>query len=171
LGIRQQALGSDPDARAQRGDRKAFAAQSADWLSRGGDPDRLSRRRSPRRDIDLLWEELGGRTPAIAVAVLDEDFESAGAHDRSRGTLDVELYFVSSHRRELTEGRTVMDAGAAASNARDPGFDAALELAWQFLFAADLGLGTQVQPLKLRREHLVIANNELSLWRQHWTTS
>lgn len=118
--------------------------------------------------LDLLYAELGGRTPAIAVAILDQDGESAGAIYRGRGTYDVELYVVSSHRRGLTEGRTMADAAAAASNTRDPGIDTTLELVWMLLEQQDLGLGTQVQVPRFKREHLIIASDELTVWRQHY---
>jgi hypothetical protein len=95
--------------------------------------------------IDLLWQELGGRTPAIAVATTSLKPDDGGAPDTSRGHLTFELYLVSSHRRGLTDGRTAGDAAAAASSAADPGLDAALELAWMYLLGIDLGIGPRSQ--------------------------
>lgn len=118
--------------------------------------------------IDLLWQELRGKAPAIAVAALDMVFEPAGAPDRSRGTLIVDVYFLSSHRRGVTEGRIEGDTTAAADLTADPGIDVALELAWQLLFNADLGLGSRVNPMKLRRESEVIADDDKTIWQQTW---
>lgn len=118
--------------------------------------------------IDLLWNELNGRTPAIAVACTKCVDDEAGAADRTTGTQQIDLYFVSSHRRGLTEGRTSGDAAAAASNATDPGLDAALELAWMFLLDVDLGLGTGVRGLRRREEDELIADNEKTIWYQTW---
>jgi hypothetical protein len=66
--------------------------------------------------IDLLWQELGGRTPAIAVATTSLKPDDGGAPDTSRGHLTFELYLVSSHRCGLTDGRTAGDIAAATSN-------------------------------------------------------
>ena len=79
--------------------------------------------------VDLPWQELNGRTPAIAVYVGKLTGIDGGSAERSHGPQQVELYIVSSHRRGLTEGRTEGDAAAAQSNANDPGLNATLELA------------------------------------------
>src|SRR4051812_8238719 len=65
--------------------------------------------------IDLLWQELGGRAPAIAVATPSLKPDDGGAPDTSRGQLTFELSLVSSHRRGLTNGRTAGDVAAATN--------------------------------------------------------
>jgi hypothetical protein len=118
--------------------------------------------------IDLLWSELGGRAPAIAVATTSLKPDDGGAPDTSRGHLTFELYLVSSHRRGLTDGRTPGDAAAAASNAADPGLDAALELAWMYLLGVDLGIGPQVADPRFVEEDEIVADNDKTIWQQTW---
>jgi hypothetical protein len=118
--------------------------------------------------IDLLWNELGGRTPAIAVATTSLKPDDTGAPDTSRGRLTIELYLVSSHRRGLTDGRTAGDVAAATSNAADPGLDATLELAWMYLLGVDLGIGPQVADPRFVEEDEVVADNEKTIWQQTW---
>jgi len=117
--------------------------------------------------IDLLWNELNGKIPAVGVAALGMAFHASGAPDRSRAELAVEVYVVSSHRRGVTEGRTSSDA-AAADLTQDPGIDVTLELIWQLLFNADLGIGARANPMKLTREVEIIADNDRTIWAQHW---
>jgi hypothetical protein len=59
---------------------------------------------------------------------------------------------VSTHRRDLTEGRATMDAIATADDSADPGIFATVELAWALLYDADLGLGGHFAQLKLASE-------------------
>lgn len=124
--------------------------------------------------IEMLEDALKGRSPAIAVALCDGKDEPAGDLQRSLQTVDIELYFVTDHQRGLTEGRVVGDVSAAASDNADPGLDAMLELAWQLLFKADLGIGTapkrRVQPLWRIGEGQIIAAKDKTIWHQHWAT-
>lgn len=124
--------------------------------------------------IDLLEDELRGRAPAIAIALGDGKDEPAGDIDRSLSTVDIELYFVTDHKRGLTHGRVVGDVSAAAADTNDPGLDAMLELAWQLLFKSDLGIGTapkrRVQPLWRVGEGQLIADKDKTIWHQHWAT-
>lgn len=117
--------------------------------------------------IDLLWQRLNGRTPSIAVAALDLHCEQAGGPARGVGELEVQLYFLWNHPRDLTEGRMTSDAIAAADDTADPGMYAALELAWMYLFDVDLGVKS-VHELKLRHEAEVITNEKGTIWRQEW---
>ena len=118
--------------------------------------------------IDNLWNELNGRTPAIAVATTKLTTEDGGAPDQSIATLLVELYFLSSHRRGLTEGRTEGDVAATASNRNDPGLDAALELAWMYLLGVNLGLGTGVKDPRFVEEDEIISEDDKTIWQQTW---
>lgn len=120
--------------------------------------------------IENLLTELNGRTPAIAVAIGKLTGDDNGSPTSSRGRLVFELYFVSGHRRGLTEGRIASDAAAIASRAADPGLDAALELAWMMLFGADLGVGALVSAPTFLEEDEIVASNELGLtiWAQTW---
>lgn len=118
--------------------------------------------------IDNLYATLNGQTPAIAVATAKLVDDPAGASDRDRGRLVVDLYFMSQHRRDLTEGRTAPDAAATLSRAADPGLDAALELAWMYLLGGDLGLGPQVGLPRFLEEDEIIADADKTIWYQSW---
>lgn len=118
--------------------------------------------------IDNLYAQLNGRTPAIAVATAKLAGAPAGARDRTSGALTVDLYFLSQHRRDLTDGRTAGDAAAALSRTNDPGLDAALELAWMYLLDVDLGVGDGVKTPTFLEEDEIIADNDKTLWYQTW---
>ena len=75
---------------------------------------------------------------------------------------------MSSHRRGLTDGRTAGDVAAAASNAADPGLDAALELAWMYLLGVDLGVGSEVADPRFVEEDEIIADTDKTIWQQTW---
>jgi hypothetical protein len=117
--------------------------------------------------ISLLETKLGSKSPAIAVAVLDLDGEQAGGVGRATAELAVELYFLTSHRRDVTEGRATGDAISTADDTADPGIYALLELAWMYLFDSPLGIPT-VHEMKLRHEREVITTERQTLWRQTW---
>ncbi len=118
--------------------------------------------------IELLEQELNGRVTAIAVSTSKCSLEITGDATRARGRLAVDLYVISSHRRGVTEGRVSQDVVSLANNARDPGLDAALELAWMFLQDVDLGLGGQVQGLRMSEEEELIASEDVTIWQQSW---
>lgn len=119
--------------------------------------------------LDMLWNVIGGRTPAIAVFPGAMKPKQAGGPGKSRGPIFVDLYYVSSHRRDATEGRATMDAIAAADDTADPGMFAMLELAWARLYDVDLGLGTHFGQLKLQDEDELDTNEEYTVWKQEWS--
>lgn len=118
--------------------------------------------------IDLLWSELNGRTPAIAVATAKAVIDPGGAPGRRRRRQQVDLYLVSNHRRGITDGRTIGDVSSSAGKSADPGLDAALELTWTLLLDADLGLGDSVTGLQMIEEDEIIADTEKTIWHQLW---
>lgn len=123
---------------------------------------------SDEAGIDQLYSDLNGRTTAIAVSTAKSVHDLNGTPDRAKARLQIDLYLLSSHRRGLTEGRTAPDVASAGSNARDPGLDAALELAWMFLQDVDLGLGPQVRGLRMLEEEELAFDNEKTIWQQSW---
>jgi hypothetical protein len=125
--------------------------------------------RTDEAAIDLLWQELRGKAPAIAVAVLGGVYEPAGAPTRWRETLTIDVYVLSSHRRGTTEGRIEGDNIAAADLAADPGIDVCLELAWQLLCNADLGIGPHAPPLVPHRQDPLVAEDDKTIWRQTYS--
>lgn len=128
-------------------------------------------------NIDMLVEELHGRSPAIAVALCDCHDSPAGAPGFSKGALVVELYFVSSHLRDMTDGRVAGDPVAAASDAADPGLEVIMQLAWQLLFNAPMVLDDtkvdskqRAQPLIRVSETPIGSMKDFTLWKQKYTT-
>ncbi len=118
--------------------------------------------------IDLLWRDVGQKSPAIAVAPLDLLSTQAGGPGRARAELEVEIYIVSAHRRDVTEGRMSGDAISAADDTADPGIWAILELVWMYLFDIKMNLST-VHELKLEREAPLIMDEKKAIWRQQWS--
>lgn len=124
-------------------------------------------RRELEGSVDLLWRVCNGRAPAICVAPLDLHPDQAGGPGRSVGELEIDLYFVSNHKRSLVEGRATADAIAAAADTADPGLYAMMELAWMYLFDVDLAIPT-VHELKLHGEFEVDTVEKYTIWRQEW---
>lgn len=118
--------------------------------------------------IDLLWKDLRGRSPAIAVAPLDLRVTQAGGPGRAQGELEIEIYVCSSHRRDTTEGRMSGDAIAAGDDTADPGIWAVLELVWSRLFDIKMGIAT-VHELKLEREAEIINDADKAIWKMQWS--
>lgn len=116
--------------------------------------------------LDMLWDMFKGRAPAIAIFPGGMKPKQAGGPGKSRGPITVELYFVTNHRRDATEGRATMDAIATADDTADPGIFATLELAWARLYDADLGLGSHFAQLKLEDEDEIDTNLEYTVWKQ-----
>lgn len=119
--------------------------------------------------LDMLWDRFQGSTPAIAIFPGAMKPKQAGGPGKSRGPLVVDLYYVTSHRRDPTDGRATMDAIAAGDNTADPGIFATLELAWARLYDADLGLGQHFAQLKLEDEDEIDTNAEYTVWKQVWS--
>jgi len=118
--------------------------------------------------IDLMWQELAGKSPAVAIAPAGMTLTQAGGPGRSRGELAIDVYVISTHGRDVTEGRATSDAIAAADDSADPGIFATLELVWALLFDLDLGVGSHVQQLKLHSEDELITDEEKTIWVQKW---
>lgn len=117
--------------------------------------------------IGQLMLDLGGKSPAVAIAPLDLRAKQAGGPGRAVGELEIEVYIVSSHMRELTEGRASTDAIATADITGDPGIWAILELVWMYLFDIKMGTAT-VHELKLEREAEIVTDEKVTIWKQEW---
>lgn len=119
--------------------------------------------------LDLLWDSFKGRTPAIAIFPGAMKPKSTGGVGKSRGPITVDLYYVTTHRRDTTEGRATMDAIATADDTADPGIFATLELAWARLSDVELGAGALFGQLKLEDEDEIDTNLEYTVWKQTWS--
>lgn len=94
-------------------------------------------------------EAMGGRSPAIAVALGERRFAPTNTDERRwRGDLDVHVYVSSSHSRGLVERLRGGDAAAEASNNADPGLEVAMEHVFERLsgFALTDHLGAELRP-------------------------
>lgn len=121
--------------------------------------------------IGLLESQLQGKSPAVVISPGSMVLTQAGGPGKSRGDLAIDIYIVSAHGRDVTDGRATGDAAAAISDAADPGIFAIVELVWALLFDCDLGIGSHVQQLKLHREDELITDDQLSIWKQEWRVS
>lgn len=119
--------------------------------------------------LDLLWDTFKGRTPAIAIFPGAMKPKPTGGPGKSRGPMVVDLYYVTTHRRDPTEGRATMDAIAVGDDTADPGIFATLELAWARLVDVDLGVGAMFGQLKLEDEDEIDTNLEYTVWKQTWS--
>lgn len=119
-------------------------------------------------ELDLLWEMVGNRSPAVAIFPGTLRPRHHGGIGNSHGDLNVELYFVSTHRRNLVEGRLTMDAIATADDTADPGIFATVELVWARLQDLQLGLGTKFGPLVIETEGQLSTDMERTIWKQEW---
>lgn len=120
--------------------------------------------------LDLLMEQISAKAPSIAISPGAMVLAQAGGPGKSRGDLTIDLYFVSTHNRDLTEGRITSDAATAIADTADPGIFATVELAWALLFDVDLGVD-HVQQLKLHREEELISDAQKTIWKQEWRVS
>jgi hypothetical protein len=118
--------------------------------------------------LDLLMADLIGRSPAIAVEVGDMVLSPAGAPGTGRGTLEVNLYVVTTHLRGASDGRVEADVAGTTVPSADPGIDVALECAWQLLESVNLGRGTKIKEPHLQRETELITDQQVTIWHQVW---
>lgn len=116
--------------------------------------------------LDMLWDRFQGNTPAVAIFPGALKPKQAGGPGKSRGPISLELYYVTTHRRDATDGRATMDAIAAGDDSADPGVFAMIELCWARLFDASLGLGGQFSELKLEDEDEIETTLEYTVWKQ-----
>lgn len=119
--------------------------------------------------IDQLWRTLEGRSPAIAIALGDRTNEAIGMGGFNfKGTLELLVYFYSSHPRDLEAGRLSADAVAIASNTADPGLDVMLEHAEELLVGQRAGVSATIKQIRLAREEELRTEGGFSLWVQRY---
>lgn len=112
--------------------------------------------------------DLAGRAPAVVVVVDDElGFEAGGISQREwRRELDVLVYAISTHRRDLVAGREDPDAESAAGAQADPGLRAMVQEIGGLLSGHSLGL-EDIGLLRPERLRGLWADAALTVWE--WT--
>lgn len=107
--------------------------------------------------------------PAVAIAIGGAKPEG-GSLDGLEGFADVEIaiYVVSKHARDLNAGRLYGDAVSAASNTKDPGLFAMLEHVRERIHAQDLGVDGVEVP-RWAGEDEVLTLEGVTIWEQRYT--
>lgn len=125
-------------------------------------------------ELNLLYDILGTRAPAYAIAVGDTRGRRAGAAGLYTGEMQVEVYCVSTNMRHLVEGRLKQSPEAKLDDTADPGIFAMTELCRMYLTdqfpvttkadKAGHPYGTQVKELRWEGERELLTVREGSLW-------
>lgn len=121
--------------------------------------------------VDMLAETLGGRAPAIGVAVGDLASVPTGTTGFIfKEELELLLYFVSNHARSSTSGRTKADAVAAANVTKDPGLHVMMAHAKELVIGQRCGLSPTSHPsikqIRADREEELVTRPDLTIWLQ-----
>lgn len=119
--------------------------------------------------IQLLWQELRGRNPAIAVSVGDSSYEAAGMGGFNfKASIELTLYHYSQHKRSETAGRIALDAVALADDTADPGLEIMMEHAKELLIGQRPALGPTVKQLVPRLEEELQTRDSHTIWAQRY---
>jgi hypothetical protein len=124
-------------------------------------------------EINLLLDICGGRAPVLAIGLGDIKTTRKGSAGNNFGTMDVEIYAVSAHMRNVTDGRLHPDPTSLIDDTADPGIFAtnelvAMYLADQFPVATETQwgklFGSTVKELRLDGIRHLITGQEMSIW-------
>ena len=152
-------------------------------LADGGFIRKISKLAAPLQTFETdeaakkLFDQLLGQAPAIAVAVGDREVKPAGiGGGRDFSTVEVHVYFYSSHQRSLI-ARVEADVVATGDgedlepeDGADRGLDVAMELAEEMLSGKRLDTERGVvKHMQLKREHIVAADARYVLAEQVWS--
>lgn len=122
--------------------------------------------------IDLLWEALRGRAPAIAIALGDKAMSQAGMGGFNLvGELELLAYVLSMHPRDTELGRHEPDATSLASNTADPGLDTILEHVEELLIGQRAGASATIKQIRYTREDELRTEGGYTLWVQRYTVT
>lgn len=122
--------------------------------------------------IDQLFEALLGQTPAVAISLGDRVNKAAGIGGyKSTSELELLVYFLNTHSRNLYGGRQAADVVAAAANTNDPGLHVMLEHVEELLVGQRCGDSASIKQVRLEREVEVRTRNGFTLWCQHYAVT
>ncbi|HWU91603.1 MAG TPA: hypothetical protein VN253_30255 [Kofleriaceae bacterium] len=117
----------------------------------------------------LIPHALLGQAPAIGIALGRATFDGAGSlPTENRGELDLALYVISQHHRDVTEGRLYGDPIAAGDVTADPGIWTMLEHARELVAGQDMGVDGVAEP-RLVSEDEIITAADATVWEQRYT--
>jgi len=119
--------------------------------------------------LALLFAELQGNAPAIAVSTGEQRYTRKGDVDRFTGELEIRLVFLVNSLRSRVS-RLEGDVASAASATADPGIYVMMEHAAQLLAGQTPGAsGSQIiKPLDIVDDGPLESDNELELWQQSY---
>lgn len=121
--------------------------------------------------IDHAMEVLGGRAPAVLVAVGDARFTSTSTTPyRYQGEHDVQVVALSNSGRGLVD-RLTLDAVAEGDDTADPGIDVMLNHVGDLLTGRNLDAGAGIQPPRLVSVTHLETDKKLTLWAINFTVS
>jgi hypothetical protein len=116
--------------------------------------------------LGLIQRALQGRAPAILVALgKATDHASGMSDDVGRAEVDLGVYVVSLHSRDMETGRLTTDVVGAADVTADPGIETMLEHVHQLLEKQDLGVATIYEPRR-KSEDEVFTGADFTIWEQ-----
>lgn len=114
----------------------------------------------------LIQRALQGRAPAILVALGKATHRAAGmSNDVGQAEVELGVYVVSLHSRDMETGRLTTDVVGAADVTADPGIETMLEHVQQLLEDQDLGVDTIYEPL-IQTEDEVWTGADFTIWEQ-----
>lgn len=118
--------------------------------------------------LKMLYEALGGQTPAVAVALGSRAKGQAignGGFSWTSG-LELLLYFATNNMRDPAVGRLLIDAAGVAANASDPGLHVMMEHAEELVVGKRCGNSTTIKQVIFDREEELATLDEVTLWLQ-----
>lgn len=120
--------------------------------------------------IDMLMVALNGRAPGIAVGLGDRTIKPGGVGGFAfKASVQLVVYFYSSHARDITDGRMAIDVAALAADTADPGLELIMEQIEELLVGQYPGTNSTVkQVVPYLEEELRTEPNE-TLWAQHYS--
>lgn len=123
--------------------------------------------------VAMVVDSIGGRAPAIAVALGDRASEPSGIGGySSTSQLDLLVYFASSNARNYQLGRQEMDAVAVAADTSDPGLHVMMEHAAELLIGQRCGGTASIKQIRCATEMELATTPAVTIWLQtyHVTT-
>lgn len=122
--------------------------------------------RGDEAGLAALANSLLGKAPALAVALGRKTYEAADLEAfTQRGELELRVYALSEHSKDLVVGRLAADAISDADDTADPGIETILEHVEEALLGQELGIdGTS--ELRATDEDELATFDNLSIWVQ-----
>lgn len=130
---------------------------------------RVLRGESDAEGKEMLIAAFNNVAPAVGVALGRKRHKSSGTDGvESRGELEIAVYAVSAHSRDIVIGRLESDTVAEGNLESDPGIEVMLEHIEERLLGQSLGLDT-VSELRPTEEDEVLTLKEFSVWELKFT--